>query len=54
MTENFEIIGDIGNGKYKFTNFIHQSGSFGKVCKIKRKNDGKIMVWKELNYGKMS
>jgi NIMA (never in mitosis gene a)-related kinase len=29
------------------------SGSFGKVCKIRR-NDGKILVWKELNYGNMS
>ena len=28
-------------------------GSFGKVCKIRRKSDGKMMVWKELNYGKM-
>lgn len=24
------------------------------VSKIKRKSDGKILVWKELNYGKMS
>ena len=29
-------------------------GSFGKVCKIKRKSDGKVLVWKEMNYGKMS
>lgn len=29
-------------------------GSFGKVQKIKRKSDGKVLVWKELNYGKMS
>ena len=29
-------------------------GSFGKVCKIKRKSDGKILVWKEMNYGQMS
>jgi NIMA (never in mitosis gene a)-related kinase len=29
-------------------------GSFGKVCKIRRKSDNKILVWKELNYGKMS
>ena len=29
-------------------------GSFGMVSKIKRKSDGKILVWKELNYGKMS
>ena len=29
-------------------------GSFGVVSKIKRKADGKILVWKELNYGRMS
>ena len=29
-------------------------GSFGTVHKIKRKSDGQIMVWKELDYGKMS
>jgi NIMA (never in mitosis gene a)-related kinase len=29
-------------------------GSFGSVTKIKRKKDNKILVWKELNYGKMS
>ena len=29
-------------------------GSFGTVHKIKRKSDGVIMVWKELDYGKMS
>jgi hypothetical protein len=23
------------------------------VCKIKRISDGKVMVWKELNYGRM-
>ena len=40
--ENYEKICDIGKG------------SFGIVSKIKRKSDGRIMVWKELNYGKMS
>lgn len=40
--ENYEKIGTIGKG------------SFGIVCKIKRKSDGRILVWKELNYGKMS
>ena len=30
------------------------SGSFGIVRKIRRKSDDKILVWKELNYGKMS
>jgi NIMA (never in mitosis gene a)-related kinase 2 len=28
-------------------------GSFGAVTKIKRKSDGKILVWKEISYGKM-
>lgn len=40
--ENYEKLGDIGKG------------SFGAVSKIRRKADGKILVWKELNYGKMS
>lgn len=30
------------------------AGSFGKVAKIRRKSDGKTLVWKELHYGKMS
>jgi NIMA (never in mitosis gene a)-related kinase len=29
-------------------------GSFGCVSKISRKSDGRILVWKELNYGKMN
>lgn len=40
--ENYEIISNIGKG------------SFGMVSKVRRKSDGKILVWKELNYGKMS
>jgi len=40
--ENYEEIGAIGRG------------SFGKVVKIKRKSDGKVLVWKELNYGQMN
>ena len=28
-------------------------GSFGSVFKIKRKSDGKILCWKELEYGRM-
>ncbi len=40
--ENYEKLSDIGKG------------SFGTVSKIRRKADGKILVWKELNYGKMS
>jgi len=30
------------------------AGSFGEVHRIRRKADGKVLVWKELNYGKMS
>ena len=40
--DNYEVIANIGKG------------SFGVVAKVKRKSDGKILVWKELNYGKMS
>jgi NIMA (never in mitosis gene a)-related kinase 2 len=40
--DNYEVLGTIGKG------------SFGNVRKIKRKSDGRILVWKELNYGKMS
>ena len=29
-------------------------GSFGRVYKIVRKQDSRVLVWKELNYGKMS
>jgi hypothetical protein len=39
--ENYQIIEQIGHG------------TFGKVCKIKRKSDNKILVWKELIYGSM-
>eukprot|EP01031_Cornospumella_fuschlensis_P025836 gene25836-31202_t len=30
------------------------TGSFGSVHKIRRKQDGKILVWKEINFGGMS
>jgi len=40
--ENYEFISHIGKG------------SFGHVSKIRRKSDGKILVWKEMDYGKMT
>ena len=40
--EKYEKVKDIGKG------------SFGRVSLIKRRADSKILVWKELNYGKMS
>lgn len=39
--ENYEVVGLIGKG------------SFGSVSKIRRKADGRILVWKEMNYGNM-
>jgi len=35
-------------------NLSHVLGSFGKVQKIKRLSDDRVLVWKELNYGTMS
>ena len=30
------------------------TGAFGKVVKVRRKSDNKVLVWKELNYGAMN
>ena len=38
--------------KYERLNEIGK-GSFGSVFKIKRVTDGKILCWKELDYGRM-
>ncbi|KAK6488934.1 serine/threonine-protein kinase Nek2 [Huso huso] len=40
--EDYEVLYTIG------------SGSYGKCQKIRRKSDGKVLVWKELDYGTMS
>ncbi|XP_069624640.1 serine/threonine-protein kinase Nek2 isoform X3 [Ranitomeya imitator] len=40
--EDYEVLYTIG------------SGSYGKCQKIRRKADGKVLVWKELDYGAMS
>ena len=40
--DNYEILGSIGNG------------SFGTVTKVRRKSDGRVLVWKEIKYGRMS
>ena len=39
--DQYDLVGVIGKG------------SFGTVSRIRRKADGRIMVWKELNYGTM-
>lgn len=40
--DDYEVLGTIG------------SGSYGTCKKIKRKKDGKALVWKEMDYGEMS
>jgi NIMA (never in mitosis gene a)-related kinase 2 len=39
--------------KYEWLEEIGK-GSFGAVSKVRRRADGKVLVWKELNYAKMS
>ncbi|OXB58746.1 hypothetical protein ASZ78_000087 [Callipepla squamata] len=41
-TEDYEVLLTIG------------AGSYGKCRKVRRKADGKILVWKELDYGSMT
>ncbi|XP_061602526.1 serine/threonine-protein kinase Nek2 [Cololabis saira] len=40
--EDYEVLSSIG------------SGSYGRCQKIRRKTDGRILVWKELDYGTMA
>ena len=40
--EKYEILNEIGHG------------NFGKIYKIRRKQDNKILIWKELDYSQMS
>ncbi|KAK7483555.1 hypothetical protein BaRGS_00025229 [Batillaria attramentaria] len=40
--DDFEVVSTIG------------TGSYGTCKKIRRKKDGKLMVWKEMDYGSMS
>ena len=40
--ENYEVLNQIGRG------------NFGKIYKIKRKTDNKILIWKELDYSQMN
>ncbi|XP_076036493.1 uncharacterized protein LOC143022246 [Oratosquilla oratoria] len=40
--EDFDIVGTIGRGAH------------GTVRKVRRKSDGRVMVWKELDYGAMN
>lgn len=40
--DQYEVLNELG------------SGSFGKVSRIRRKTDNRVLVWKELYYGKMS
>ena len=67
MLDAYEKLEDIGKGKllatktiivdFKSVPLIFKSpviGSFGYVSKIRRISDGRILVWKELDYGKMN
>lgn len=40
--------------KVTLIKFTFYKGSFGSVYKIRRKSDNLELVWKELDYGRMS
>ena len=50
MKENYEVLKLLNRGEI----CLKALGCFGVVSKIKRKADGRVLVWKELQYGKMS
>lgn len=41
------------SGHFDLYNVLEElgSGTYGKVCKVRRNFDGKDMVWKEINFG---
>ena len=45
----YKTLGRVSQGS-----FLIFKGSFGKVQKVKRLSDNKLLVWKEMNYGIMS
>ena len=49
--DKYEVIQEIGKGN--FLNSLTVLGSFGSVFKIKKKSNGQILCWKELDYGRM-
>lgn len=49
--ENYQVVReDIGTGITLNFNFL---GTFGKVCLVKHLPSGRLMVWKQVNYGFM-
>lgn len=52
MVDAYERLEEIGKGILFACS--HSLGSFGSVYKIRRKSDNMELVWKELDYGRMS
>lgn len=56
--DNYEALEIIGKGSFgsvqKVCTFLCTGAAHCFALQIRRKSDGKILVWKELDYGKMS
>ena len=50
--DNYELVkADLGTGKADIkSSYI---GTFGKVSLVKQLKTGRLMVWKQVNYGQM-
>ncbi len=51
---DYERLQEIGKGKYIVVSGYFPLGSYGSVFMVRRKSDGRMLVWKELDYRKLN
>lgn len=51
---DYDKLQEIGKGTNSLNKIIIFLGSYGSVFKVRRKTDGRLLVWKELDYRKLN